>query len=391
MLSPNLSRRWAPLLTLLALGCGRTLMAAPDAGPGSIVLPDAGAPEDAGPGEDAGPPARRPIEIPVRGPGADGCAAEDGPVTVVACGFPPSATPVAVNRDAIYVLTRPAGTSRLYRVDKASGDVTEILRDSFANGRSTQDLLDGFVTSDDWLYYGTAVEFAGGGLSFGIGRLPAAGGAPRVLMEFGTGGFGTTLFADAQYLYFVGDDGGLGSGDSLRRVSLNGGLSQPVANVYGRLVDVRGGYAYYHRGDVLYRVATDAGAEEEVTPLFVYGDGQVHVAVDDDYAYYGEQGEFGGTHQIHRVPLAGGADEVIHSWPDSGGEPGPTRLHMHQGTLYFMQYSLSALRPGGVVEVRPIGFAAEARPVFDDSRLYVGYSRGGFDGPVEGVVVAAPL
>jgi len=169
----------------------------------------------------------------------------------------------------------------------------------------------------------------------------------------------------------------------------SGGSSRAVAG-WGSIVEITGGFVYFLREDALLRAPVDGGAEELVAAGLPTYACVPQVAVDATHYYFGEEGEPGAEHRVHRVALDGGASEVVVTYANPGVSPGPTELQVIEGRLYFQPdpHGLAVAQDG---ELRAIlgGEGALSRPVFDDTHVYTGYERGGYEGPIEGAVVRA--
>ncbi|MDC0740790.1 hypothetical protein [Polyangium mundeleinium] len=315
----------------------------------------------------------------------------DGEV-VVGCDFGPGITPFAVGAGRVYVVS-PSGTYSA--IDLAAASTTRLFRYQFT--ATTTQLASSTVVRGDTLYFpGSVIE--GGIVRTALMAFDAVTATPDGAAEIVAWGDRYELVApmigDGERLYaesVVHEDISASSGPVIA-IGYDGSSPTMLTEEYDAPIGVAGGFLYYRHGYEAKRVPTTGGAAELLASgLSSHGLGD-H-AVDADYVYTTSAVA---PYELRRFG-AGGSNELVLAAPMGDAEfprGAPHDLRRHGAWLYFLQnfgdgYAmLSRVRADGSSEFEQLAQGTQLTPpVFDDTGIYVAYTRGGADDPFEGVIV----
>ena len=374
----TISRFSRPLIVALALGAaactGHTGPAGDEPDAGSAPLPDGSAP-----------------------PAASGCAADGTGTDIVACGFGPSVGIVGASGRAVYALSA-AGT--YFCVDLDPG-TTRLFHVGAPSSALTTGLL-GPVLADDRIYFSTLVDqgrFASYGVVSIATTAPTSGDPRIVTLGDQTEPTGTVI-ADATRLYMESTvfepEGGAYVGPVVA-TGLGGSALTPITPDSGRPVAVVDDLLYYRHDAELARVGLD-GSGRTVLAAAVAENAANDRAVDASGAYTTLAS---GPYAITRISPTGATTLVVEaSRGDVEITVGPPHdLRLADGALYYLQdlgtdyaqlvrVRLTSAGPG--VPETLFGGPGLAPPVFADGVMYLAYTRGGYDAPIEGVIARFP-
>ncbi|MDX2090023.1 MAG: hypothetical protein SFX73_19355 [Kofleriaceae bacterium] len=356
------------LLAPLATACttdDRGTASGPGPGPGPIVMPAAGC-----------------------------TTAVPDTQVVVGCDFGPSVHPFAVSDGRLYAVS--GGT--FSAIDLASSAKTRLFRYEFTSFPAA--LAAGTVVQDGRLYMPGNVVVDGGVMSalLSVDAIaPTPDDVPTVVTWFERYHLQAPMFGDGEHLYAestVHEDFSAFSGPVVA-IGYDGDDLAPRSPRYGMPIGLADDTLYYLHGRTLERMPKTGGtAEVLATDL---SDASFHDrAVDADHAYTTTAAA---PFELRRFG-ANGVNEVVATAHEGNPEvpmSPPHDLRRDGDWLYFLQdvggegsryRALQRVPADGSGEIEAVVSGEDLTPpVFDGDGLYVAYTRGGVDEPIEGVVV----
>lgn len=317
---------------------------------------------------------------------------------VVGCDFGPGIRPFAAVDGRVYAVS---GQGTYAAIDLATATSTRLFRYEFSTTATA--LAWGTVVHDGTLYLPGNVVVDGGVraalLSFDA-TTPTPDGEATVVAWANRHELTAPMFGDGEHLYaesIVHDDFTALSGPVVA-IGYDGQGLVARTTRYGMPIGLAGDHLYYQHARTLERVPRGGGTAEVLATAL--SDASFYDrAVDADHAYTTTAAA---PYELRRFG-AGGASELVHTADEGNVEIplGPPHDLRRDGEwLYYMQdlfgsgstyASLQRVRADGSGE--PEGLVAGpdlTPPVFDATGIYVGYTRGGSDEPIEGVVVRIP-
>ncbi|MDI1442560.1 hypothetical protein [Polyangium sp. 6x1] len=313
---------------------------------------------------------------------------------VVGCDFGPGITPVAAAAGRVYVVS-PSNTYSA--IDLAAASTTRLFRYEFT--ATTLQLASSTVVRDETLYFPGNIIHSGY-VRTALMAFDAVTATPDGEAEVVAWGDRYELVApmigDGERLYaesIVHEDSSASAGPVIA-IGYDGSSPTVLTEEYGMPIGVAGGFLYYRHDSEAKRVPM-AGGAAELLASGLSSHGLLDFAVDADYVYTTSAAA---PYELRRFG-AGGVNELVFAAPMGDFEIPrgvPHSLRRHGAWLYFLQnfgdgdgYAwLSRVRADGSGEFVDLAMAPKLTPpVFDDTGLYVAYTRGGTDEPIEGVIV----
>ncbi len=330
-------------------------------------------------------------------PSASACAADGTGADIVACGFGPALGLVGASGRAVYALS-DAGT--YFRVDVDTG-TSRLFHAGAPSSALTTGLL-GTVLADDRIYFSTLVD-QGRFASYGVVSIPTTApttGDPRIVTLGDQTEPTGTVIADATRIYMESTvfepEGGAYVGPVVA-TGLGGSALTPITPDSGRPVAVVDDLLYYRHDSELARVGLDGGGRT-VLAAAVAENAARDRAIDASGVYTTLAS---GPYAITRISPTGGTTLVVEAARGDAEVPiGPPHdLRLAGGALYYLQdlstdyaqlvrVRLTSAGPG--VPETLFGGPGLAPPVFADGVMYLAYTRGGYDAPIEGVIARFP-
>jgi len=343
--------------------------------------------------EDTGTPSPEPEPDPVVTPPA-GCA-NDFPDSqiVVACDFGPGIRPFAVADGRVYAVS-PIGTYSA--IELATAAKTRLFRYTFSS--TTFALAEGSVVRNGRVYFpGNLIAdgFVWSALLSADAIAATPDDALDVVRYFDRYELHAPMFGDGAQLYAASTihEGFSVSSGPVVAISYDGNALAPRTEGYARPIGIAGDTLYYRRDRTIER-APKTGGTAEVIATGLSDASFFDRAVDDDAAYTTLAAA---PYELRRLG-ANGATTLLATAPEGPGDlplDPPHDLRRDGAWLYFMQNTGGSWAT--LARVRADGSSAELEylasgqdltpPVFDATGIYVGYTRGGSDEPIEGVVV----
>jgi hypothetical protein len=325
--------------------------------------------------------------------------------TVVGCGLAPSVALLGVDEQAFYAVD---GNRTVFAVSRQTGQPTKLYHSGVSgigNDATSQlastSFQDGKIYLLDWINKGShAYE--------GIVSLDAhtAGSpSPSPVLSSEPQLTGSFLAAEG-YVYYGESQSGVP--DSIVRAPLGGGPTQAVYSGPGGgpyyPFAVHGGYLYFMTPDrAIRRVPVAGGADNlilsklpPVAGTNVNPIGGNDLAVDDNYLYVPVPSLDGrAPHTVNRYAVTGGdSGTAIASYPPMHEEvPAgpPSTVRVDGGYVYFHAGSgLTRVKLGGDGQLETPGTTTQAPPVFDATSIYAAEQMGGVDSPLQGIIVQIP-
>lgn len=365
---------------------GLDAITTPDAGPevGPPPASDAGVVVNVGPGDTGAVDAALP-------PCAPSVTAEE---TVLACALPPSLQVLGATSTHVVVLTSPGASSwRLLRVARTGGSVEELGRGIF----SLSDVNFVFDPASSTVTHTEHVGVGGSGFTIGLREVNVAADTSRILVQDSVF---RPLFSTADHVYFAGDNENHGL-FRMARVGQSSFWPTRLSDAWGEPAGRTGGDLYFTQGSgltgTLVRVPETGGAPTTVAVDVPAARGQV--AVDADGSAFAVYPRTEGWGWRVRHLVAGVATDV-YECADPELCVSPKSIQVHGAELFLqMGSSLGRIPKAGVPgpqqrgAVAGLGFyvGGDKAPWLEGGRAFYAYSRGGTEGPVEGVVVVRDL
>jgi hypothetical protein len=328
---------------------------------------------------------------------AAACAPEPyGNAEILACGFGPKLALVGGDTDRLYAVSE-AGT--YYAVDYA-GVTTKLFHNYFGQNGTAQR---GAVIHDGHIIVPSNID-DGDSISAGLISIDgsAASDAPTVLMR-GDQFEPTAGLVDSGSLIYASSiehvDFGASSG---RVVAINydGGHLAPVTPDSGTPIGISNGFLYYLHDLDARRIPLAGGAAETVAANIAFT-AWGNRSIDSSYLYGSPDDS---PYDLVGFPIAGGSPHALTTLTSNAEVPtSPAHdLHIDGDWLYYMTsggedptstsyVSLWRIRLDGTGDSQVIAQQQDMlAPLFDDEYIYVAYTRGGYDTPIEGVVARIP-
>ncbi|CAN5882129.1 hypothetical protein BH11MYX2_BH11MYX2_04400 [soil metagenome] len=326
------------------------------------------------------------------------CAPEPyGNAEILACGFGPKLALIGVDADRIYAVSEP-GT--YYAVDHG-GTTTRLFHNYFGQDGTAQR---GSVIHDGHIIVPSNIDE---GTYIGAGLISIDGAAPHEEA--------TVLVRDDHFEPFAGlvDGGGLIYASSIEHgddfstysgrvisISYDGNHLAPVTPDYGTPIGVTSSYLYYLHGHDAKRVPLAGGPDETVVANIAFSAWK-NDAVGESYLYGSSDAA---PYDLVGFPITGGEPLPLTTLTSNAEIPqSPAHdLHIDGNWLYFMRSygdddtssgstQLMRIRLDGSGELEYVaGGENMLAPVFDENFLYIAYTRGGYDAPIEGVIARIP-
>lgn len=323
---------------------------------------------------------------------AAGCTTDFPGQVVVACDFGPGIHPFAVTDGRVYTVSRLGTYSVL---DLAYSTKTRLYRYLFS--LTTTELAWGTVVKDGRLYFPGKVLQDGGVMSalLSIDATTPTLDEATVVTWFDRYELHAPMFGDGERLYAestVHEDFSASSGPVMS-IGYDGDGLTPRTQGYAMPIGLVGDTLYYMRARAIERMPKTGGTAEviatELSDASFYDR-----AVDAEYAYTTTAAA---PYELRRFGANGQSELVVTADRGPGDLPfGPPRdLRRDDDWLYYLQENvgssyrmLTRVRADGTGEPEGVMSGQDLTPpVFDSAGIYVGYTRGGGDEPIEGVVV----
>jgi hypothetical protein len=326
--------------------------------------------------------------------------------TIVGCGLAPSVALLGVDEQAFYTVD---GSRTFFAVSRQTGQPMRLYHSQTSSPFS--DAASQLVSASfqgGTIYLLDRID-KGSHAYDGIVSLDArTPGSPSPVLTSEPRLTGFVVSAEGS-VYYAEIQSGVP--DTLVRAPLGGGPPQviysgPGAGPYEPFA-VHGGYLYFMTTDrAIRRVPVAGGADNLIlsklpTTAGSSGNpiGAYDLAVDDNYLYVPVPSLDGrAPHTIKSYAVTGGdSGAVIASYPtgyqaEVPAAP-PSMVRVDGNYVYFqagMSPGLARVKLGGDGQLETPGSATKAPPVFDATSIYVTEQLGGDDSPLQGVIVRLP-